>query len=83
MKLSTLKKYWAVLNTSQPFLDDDNAEFEEWDSRSGCYAGMRHKVSAREHGILSVRRPFGRILESGWVEGRQHGLSRWLTKEGI
>ena len=83
LELSTLKKYWALLKTPQPFLDFDNSEYEEWDARSGCYAGMRHKMSAREHGIVSVRRPFGRILESGWVEGRQHGLARWLKADGI
>ena len=70
LQLSTLKKYWALLKTAQPFLDAENADYEEYDTCSGCYLGMRHKVTAREHGILTVRRPFGRILESGWVEGR-------------
>ena len=82
-ELNTLKKYWELLKTPQPFLDFDNSEYEEWDARSGCYAGMRHKKSAREHGIVSVRRPFGRILESGWIEGRQHGIARWLKKDGV
>ena len=71
-KLSTLKRYWnlPLLQTSVPLFDFENIEFEEWDECSGCYAGMRHKTSAREHGIVSVKRPFGKILESAWIEGR-------------
>ena len=82
-KLSTLKKYWVLLKTSVPLFDFENIEVEEWNGFSGCYAGMRHKTSAREHGIVSVRRPFGKILESAWIEGRQHGLSRWLKSDGM
>ena len=45
--------------------------------------GMRIKPSNNLHGIVRAVLPDGDILEGTYVDGKQHGLSRLISKENV
>ena len=98
MTVELFQKYWNKAECGQsvsckptPLMNFDEAYYSVWDyvgSHSVPIApctnyGMRHAKSGREHGIVRSVFPGGDILESTYIDGKQHGLSRLISQKGM
>jgi hypothetical protein len=64
-------------------IDIENAKFCRWEDQPNHYAGMRHKVTVRLHGIVRTCFPDGVIHEGTYKNGKRHGLFRWVGTDGM
>ena len=79
MDLLLFQKYWDKIEPLRPLFDKENARYEDWKVGNLFYHGMRHLESRKPHGICRCIDPSTRkVIESSFINGRRHGLSREL-----
>lgn len=71
-KIEMFQKAWDLIEPNEDLLSSES-EYQEWESNSNHYSGLRHKHTKKRHGLVRTELFFF-IHESSYKNDKIHGL---------
>lgn len=84
MGMITFQPNWRKIEQTRKMLELDCIEYAEWQDDNFRFCGTRQKTTKVPHGL--VRKMTANrctVIEQSFQDGKAHGLSRKITKDGI